>query len=51
MSMRNFLEEDYYLLLYQVVIAQWIAWLLATGKVMGSNPSKGQLILNQKEFI
>ena len=26
----------------QVVIAQWLAWPLATGEVPGSNPSKGE---------
>ena len=30
--------------LYQVVIAQWLAWGLATGEVLGSNPGKGESI-------
>ena len=26
----------------QVVIAQWLAWRLAIGEVLGSNPGKGE---------
>ena len=29
----------------QVVIAQWLAWRLATGEVPGSNPGKGEDLL------
>ena len=29
----------------QVVIAQWLAWRLATGEVPGSNPGKGENLL------
>ena len=29
----------------QVVIAQWLVWQLATGKVPGSNPGKGDNLL------
>ena len=31
--------------LNQVVIAQWLAWQLATGEVLCSNPSKGDNLL------
>ena len=30
---------------YQVVIAQWLAWQLATGVVPSSNPGKGDNLL------
>ena len=30
----------------QVIIAQWLAWQLATGEVPGSNPGKGQNLIN-----
>ena len=30
---------------YQVVIAHWLAWWLATGEVSGSNPDKGENLL------
>ena len=29
----------------QVIIAQWLAWRLATGYVLGSNPGKGDNLL------
>ena len=37
-----------YLFYYQVVIAQWLARLLATGEVPGSNPNKGKKISMKK---
>ena len=30
---------------HQVIIAQWLAWRLATGEVPGSNPGKGENLL------
>ena len=32
-------------IVYQVVIAQWLAWRLATRDVPGSNPVKGDFVL------
>ena len=29
----------------QVIIAQWLAWQIATGEVPGSNPGKGENLL------
>ena len=31
---------------YQVIIAQWLAWWLATGEVPGSNRDKGDNLIN-----
>ena len=32
--------------LYEVIIAQWLAWQLATGEVPGSNPGEGENLIN-----
>ena len=45
-----------YLLTYQldqVIIAQWLAWHLAAGQVLASNPGKVRelLIQNKKELL
>ena len=37
--LRLVLAEVFYFI---VVIAQWLAWQLATGEVPGSNPGKGE---------
>ena len=33
-----------------VVIAQWLAWQLATGVVLGSNSGNGESIFNEFEY-
>ena len=37
--------ESYFFLFDQVIIAEWLAWQLATGEVLGSNPGKGKNLL------
>ena len=34
----------------QAIIAQWLAWRLATGEVPGSNPGKKSLISDEFEY-